>query len=99
MGSGWIAAANVTTNSEIKIFDMAGHEIRTISFDRQLVAMRAFENILVMVYHESVPIWDCQQLSMQLYLIDAKIKQAHLISNGHVPITRKSLLRWLDFSR
>lgn len=42
MGSGWIAAANVTNNSEIKIFDMASHEIRTITFDRQLVAMKAF---------------------------------------------------------
>jgi hypothetical protein len=42
MGSGWIAAANVSVNSEIKVFDMAGHEIRTLSFDRQLVAMRAF---------------------------------------------------------
>lgn len=54
MGAGWIAVA---TDSAIRIFDIASHEIRCISFDRPLVALRAFENMLVAVYHESVPLW------------------------------------------
>lgn len=96
MGSGWIAVAN---DSEIKVFDMASHEIRSIAFDRQFVALRAFENVLVAVYHESVPMWDCQQLSMQLFLVDSQIRQINMIANAHVPLTPKSLLRWFDFSR
>jgi hypothetical protein len=39
MGSGWVAVAN---ESEIKILDLAFHEIRSIAFDRLFVAMRAF---------------------------------------------------------
>lgn len=99
MGSGWIAAAKVIMSSEIRLFDMIGHEIRTFSFDRQLVAMRAFENILAVVYHESVPMYDCQQLAMQLYMIDSQIRQVTPIASAHVPVTRKSLLRWFDFSK
>ncbi len=99
MGSGWVAAGRFKENSEIRVFDMIGHEIRMLSFDRPVVAMRAFENVLVVVYHESVPMWDCQQLAMQLYMIDSQIRLVNSISCAHVPVTRKSLLRWFDFSR
>jgi hypothetical protein len=99
MGAGWIAAGKFMQSSEIRVFDMIGHEIRTLSFDRPVVAMRAFENVLAVVYHEGVPMWDCQQLAMQLYMIDSQIRQVNSIASAHVPITRKSLLRWFDFSR
>lgn len=49
---------------------MASHEIRSISFDRLIVAVRAFENILVVVYHEGVPFLGAQQLAMQIFLIN-----------------------------
>ena len=38
LGSGWIAVAN---EGEIRILDMCGHEIRSIGFDREVIALRA----------------------------------------------------------
>lgn len=35
---------------------------------------------------------------MQLYIVDSQIRQTTMISNTHVPLTPKSLLRWFDFS-
>lgn len=54
MGAGWIAIA---TDSCLRVLDIASHEIRAISFDRPIVVLRAYENILAVVYHESVPLW------------------------------------------
>lgn len=39
LGAGWLAVAN---DELIKIFDMLGHEIKSISFDRQVVALKAY---------------------------------------------------------
>jgi hypothetical protein len=38
LGAGWLAVAN---DAEIKVFDLCCHEIRSISFDREIVALKA----------------------------------------------------------
>ncbi len=70
-----------------------------MAFDRQIVALRAFENMLVVVYHEGVPFWGAQQLAMQLFLINSQAKEVIAVASTHVPLKRESLLRWFDFSR
>lgn len=45
-----------------------GNEMKTVSFDRLIVAMAAYENLLAIVYHESIPIDGSQCLAMQLFL-------------------------------
>jgi len=57
----WVAIAN---DQEIKVLDIMGNEMKTISFDRLIVAMAAYENLLAVVYHESIPIDGCQCLAM-----------------------------------
>ena len=48
IGSNWVAVAS---DREIKILDMSSHELRSVAFDRQIVAMRAYENLLAVLYH------------------------------------------------
>lgn len=80
------------------ILDYAGHEIRTICFDRQMVCLCAYENLLVAVYHESVPMYESQNLSMQIFVVDAN-KDTRMASNCHVPLRQNTLLKWFGFSQ
>jgi hypothetical protein len=48
IGTNWVAVAS---DREIKILDMSSHELRSVAFDRQIVAMRAYENLLAVLYH------------------------------------------------
>lgn len=42
--------------------------------------------------------WGSQQIAMQLYLVDHQVAPARLISTVHVPISPRTILRFLDFS-
>lgn len=66
-GYQWMAVAN---DQEIKVVDVTGNQIKTIAFDRLIVAMAAYENLLAVVYHESIPIEGSQCLSMKLYVVN-----------------------------
>lgn len=48
-----------------------GNEMKTVSFDRLIVAMAAYENLLAIVYHESIPIDGSQCLAMQLFFVNS----------------------------
>lgn len=48
LSGAWLAVANI---SEIRIVDTSGVIIRTVSFDRPIVEMQAYENLLAVVYH------------------------------------------------
>ncbi len=48
LSGAWLAVANI---SEIRIVDISGVIIRTVSFDRPIVEMQAYENLLAVVYH------------------------------------------------
>lgn len=54
--------------------------------------------MLVVVYHESVPIWGAQQLAMQLFIVD-RSRYVNLVNNSHVPVKPGGMLKWLDFSQ
>lgn len=54
----------------IMIFDLAGNFTNSISFDKKFVAMAAYENLLAFVYHDSVPVFGCQNLRMNIWNID-----------------------------
>lgn len=95
IGTGWVAIAN---DREIKILDMSSHELRSIAFDRQILALRAYENLLAVVYHEGVPLYGSQQLAVQLYLVDSLRSSAGLVANVHLPLSRESRLKWIDYS-
>lgn len=64
LSGNWIAIASA---SEIRIVDLAGNLIQSFTFDRVILAMRAYENLLAIVYHESVPMYESQMLAMKIY--------------------------------
>lgn len=50
------------------------------------------------MYHESIPIWGNQQLSMQLFMVNSSIRATNLINTVPVPIRPRTLLRSIHFS-
>ena len=88
----------VISTGEILVVDLVGHLIRNICFDRQFVAMRAYENLLVVIYHESVPIEGSQCLAMSMFVVDRMTKEILQISCSHLPITPHSVLKSFFFS-
>lgn len=55
--------------------------------------------MLIVVYHESLPIYKTQQLSMQMFAIDSQITNMRMVINTHVPIKQESILRWINFTQ
>ena len=87
----------VANDSEVKIFDFSGNEIGCICFDRQILALEGYENLLSIVFHEGIPMWGCQCISMQLYCIHGLSMLK--ISESHIPIRPQSTLKWFGFSQ
>jgi chromosome transmission fidelity protein 4 len=71
--------------------------VKALAFDRQIVAMQAYENLLVVAYHEGIPMWGCQNISMHIFSINSS--NVVKISESHVPIQPQSTLRWFGFSQ
>ena len=61
--------------------------------------MSAYENLLAVVYHESIPIYHSQCLAMNLYVVDNKMRSTLQCSTCHVPIKPKSELKFFRFSK
>lgn len=93
IGANWVAAIN---HEEIRVFDYAGNELHSICFDRRFMTMEAYEDLLVVVYHGTLPMWGCQSLKMRIYNITPfAVKVERDVS---VPIRPNSILKWFGFS-
>jgi hypothetical protein len=84
------------STEEIRVFDYCGNELHCICFDRRFVAMEAYEDLLVIVYHSSLPVFGCQALKMRIY----RITSSTVSIDRDVPlvIQPNSILKWLGFS-
>lgn len=67
LGNEWVAVA---LDGAILIFDLAGNYMANISFDKNFIAMAAYEDLLAVVYVDSVPMWGCQNLRMNVWNIN-----------------------------
>lgn len=99
LSGNWMAVANT---SEIRFYDIAGNQIKSICFDRPIIAMEGYENLLAVVYHEGVPIYESQLLGMKIFTVNQF--EILNISYCHLPLTlpergeKGSILRWFGFS-
>lgn len=93
LGSGWVAGLS---DEDIFIFDFAGNCTNRIGIDRQNVAMRGSEDILVVVYHDSVPMEGCQSLRMRIYNVGSD--SVSIKEESAVPITFRSTLKTFGMS-
>lgn len=64
IGGEWVCAVNKT---EIKVWDWVGNQLHSVAFDRRFVAMAAYQDLLAIVYHSSLPMWGAQSYKMILY--------------------------------
>ena len=76
--------------------DFGGSELYSICFDRRVVSIEAFEDILVVVYNSAPPMWGCRVLKAKVYKIDSE--GAKLEKDILVPLSPNSLLKWFGFS-
>jgi hypothetical protein len=99
LSGSWMAVANT---SEIRFVDLAGSLIKCVCFDRPIIAMDAYENLLAVVYHSGVPIYEAQLLAMDILTVNPC--QMLSASHCHVPLTlpqpgeKGFVLKWFGFS-
>jgi len=48
LSGNWLAVAN---SSEIRILDISGNHLKNICFDRPILSLQSYENLLAVVYH------------------------------------------------
>ena len=63
-GSGWSAC--VTDQNFLRIFSHDGVQKQIMSQSSMIVTMTGYENLLVIVYHAGLPIYDNQQLKFKI---------------------------------
>lgn len=93
-GSAWVAAA---TEDSLKVFDLGGNQLRNVSLDKKVIALAGYENLLAYVYHDTVPMWGCQSLRMQIIAVDRNCSTS-FVSETIVPIKLLSVLKTFGFS-
>jgi hypothetical protein len=57
LGAGWIGA--VTDSGNVRVIGLSGVELITWKMMRPLVAMCAYEQLLVLAYLDSIPMFGC----------------------------------------
>lgn len=60
--------------------------------------MSGYQNLLAVVYHETIPIDGSQCLAMQLFVINTVRQETLKCSQCHVPLRQKSILKFFRFS-
>ena len=76
------------------MFGFSGIEIYNFTLMRPLVALIAYENLLVVAYLDSVPMFGCQMIRANIYNVENRSK----IKEIEICLTLYSELEWLGFS-
>lgn len=77
------------------IYDLAGNFMSSISFDRKFVAMAAYEDILAFAYIDSVPMFGCQNIRMNIWNINGVVESMESIC---VSLRPSSVVKAFGFS-
>ena len=93
IGSIWCAAA--TDFNFLRIFNLVGIELNVINYEKPIVCMAGYENLLAYIMHDSVPIFGTQNL--KLIIID--VNTMKVIKECPLPVTPYSTLSWFGFSQ
>jgi hypothetical protein len=93
IGGNWLAACS---KDELKILDYSGNELHSLCFDRRMVTVEAYEDLLAVVYHGGLPLWGCQSLKVRIYRIG--VDAVKLERDTVIPLKPNSFLKWLGFS-
>jgi hypothetical protein len=67
-----------------------------MNFPSKVVAMTGYENLLVMVYHGGLPLYDNQQLKCKI--LDCSKNSFNIVYDGFCPVSRNSHVNWFGFS-
>lgn len=91
-GSEWVVA--YTDQGYLRFFSHSGVQKYIVNEGLQIVTMAGYENLLAIIYHAGLPLYDSQNLKCKI--IDTKTYKT--IHNGNCPVSNKSELTWVGFS-
>ena len=91
-GSEWVAA--ITDAGYIRVFSLDGVQKYILNETCQVVTMAGYENLMVIIYHAGLPLFESQQLKCKI--IDTKSYKT--IYDSRCPVSRGSELNWVGFS-
>lgn len=92
MGTNWICA--YTTCNNLRLFTYQGIENCCISMDKPVVCICGYENLLAVVYHNSIPLLGHQSMIVRVY----NIHNLKIVFEKPVPLTANKKLSWFGFS-
>ena len=92
MGTNWICA--YTSMNNLRLFTNQGIEIFCISMDKPVVCICGYENLLAVVYHDSIPLLGHQSMHVRVY----NIHNLKIEFEKPVPLTVNKKLTWFGFS-
>lgn len=93
IGSTWCAVA--TDFNFLRIFNLVGIELNVINYEKRIVCMAGYENLLAYVIHDSVPISGAQNLKLIIF----DVNSMKIMTECHLPVTPYSTLSWFGFSQ
>jgi len=68
IGNDWFSVA--TDTGYIRVFGFSGYEIVNFKIMRPFVALCAYENLLVIAFLDSVPMFGCQMIKARVFDVD-----------------------------
>lgn len=92
IGSKWVACQ--TDANFLRFFTKDGVQKIILSQSSMVVTMAGYENLLAIVYHSGLPIYEFQQLKCKI--IDTN--NFKTIYDGQCPVSKSSNISWFGFS-
>jgi chromosome transmission fidelity protein 4 len=92
LGNDW--AAVCTDAKHVRVFSLEGQQKYILQQASQIVTMTGYENLLVIVYHSGVPLYDYQQMNCKI--IDTNTFTT--LYDSQCPVSVASDLTWVGFS-
>ena len=85
----------VYTNKKIiRIIAPDGNEDQMFGFNKPVVGMSLYENLLAIVYHDCAPFSGCQMLRVQIM----NLSNREVVDDRDIVLSQDSKLRWFGFS-
>ena len=84
-----------TDSNYIRFFSLHGVQTFIMCTTNTIVAMAAYENLLCIISHNGMPMFESQNLKMKVINVD---KNYSTVLETEVPLTSGSNLSWMSFS-
>jgi len=93
IGIDWIAV--YTSEYYVRVFSLDGLQLHVFCIEAPVVTICAYRNLLAIVYHHSIPIYNIQKMNIRIINIKHSF---NVVADIALPMAKGSLLKWIGFS-